>query len=96
MMRRCFEFDWLLSTPTYKLFKTSTWNEYVFGSMSHLTYENRLFSQAKCYVLILFEYLIPLTCLNIWTIFVVKSLRLVTYSTKQTIKSDFSKTIIVI
>ena len=28
-------------------FKASMWNEYVFGSMSHPTYLNFLFSQAK-------------------------------------------------
>ena len=38
------------------------WNDYVFGWMIHS--RKLLFSQSKWYVLILFKYLIPLTCLN--------------------------------
>ena len=34
--------------------KGSTWNEYMFSLMSHLTHVNSLFSQAKSYVLIWF------------------------------------------
>ena len=35
------------SNSSSSKFKTSTWNEYVFGSMTHSTYVNRLFPQAK-------------------------------------------------
>ena len=45
--------------------KASRWNECVFGWMGHSTYVNPLLPQAKWYVLILFEYFIPLTCLKI-------------------------------
>ena len=45
-------------------FKTSEWNEYVFGSMSHPTYVISVSLQAKRYVLIWFKYLIPLTTLK--------------------------------
>ena len=52
----------------FRYFKTSTWNEYVFCCMSHSTYVISWSPQAKCYVLIWFKYLIPLTCLKIFRI----------------------------
>ena len=45
-------------------FKASMWKEYVFGWMSHPTHVIPQSRQAKWYVLIWFEYLIPLTCLK--------------------------------
>ena len=46
------------------IFKTSTWNECVFGWMSHPTYVISLSPQTKWYMLIWFKYWIPLTCLK--------------------------------
>ena len=46
------------------LIRASTWNEYVFGLMSHPTYVISLSPQTKWYVLIWYRYLIPLTCLK--------------------------------
>ena len=51
----------------FEVFKTSTWNEYAFGGMSHPTYVISLYPEAKWYVFIWIKYLIPLTCLKIWS-----------------------------
>ena len=45
-------------------FKTSTWEKYVFGWMSHSIHVISLSPQAKWYVLIWINYWIPLTCLE--------------------------------
>ena len=50
--------------PSLFLFKTSLWNEYVFGRMSHPTYVISPSPEVKWYVLIWIKYLIPLTCLK--------------------------------
>ena len=39
--------DCIRNEPIRAQFKTSTWNEYVISLMSHSTYVNPLFSQAK-------------------------------------------------
>ena len=54
----------------FRIFKTSTWNEYVFSWMSHPTYYViSLSPQVKWYVLIWFKYFTPLTCLKIFHFF---------------------------